>query len=97
MLSVYCAAAVVLAWRKFHLAGWWRPVFGFVIVAVLYLNVVSLSIQLLNHSSLFATPATESGSHFAIAQFFLASVFSALGVLAVRASGSARPLIPMVH
>src|SRR5208282_5751839 len=38
MLSVYCAGAVVLAWRKFRLAGLWRPVFAFFLVAVLYLN-----------------------------------------------------------
>jgi hypothetical protein len=84
MLSVYCAGAVVLAWRKFHLAGLWRPVFAFSIVAVLYLNVVSVSIQLFNHSPLFAMAATESGSHFEIAQFFLASAFAVLGLLSVR-------------
>ena len=84
MLSVYCSVAIVLAWRKFHLAGLWRPVFAFLIVAVLYLNVVSLSIQLLNHSPLFAMEATEPSSLFGIVQFFLASAFAMLGVLAVR-------------
>jgi len=84
MLSVYCAGVVVLAWRKFHLAGLWRPVFAFFIVAVLYLNVVSLSIQVFNHSPSFSTIETDSGSHFEIAQFFLASAFAVLGVLSVR-------------
>lgn len=84
MLSVYCAGAIFLAWRKFRLAGMWRPVFAFLIVAVLYLNVVSVSIHLFNHSHLFATAETESGLRFEIAQFFLASAFAALGVLAVR-------------
>jgi hypothetical protein len=70
MLSVYCAGVVVLAWHKFHLAGPWRAIFAFSIVAVLYLDVVSVSIQLFNH--------------FAIAQLSLASAFVVLGVLSVR-------------
>ncbi|MGO9435777.1 MAG: hypothetical protein ACLP00_15990 [Terracidiphilus sp.] len=84
MLSVYCAAVAVLAWRKFHLAGPWRAIFAFSIVAVLYLDVVSVSIQLFNHSPLFAMAVTESDSHFEIAQLFLASAFVVLGVLSVR-------------
>lgn len=84
MLSVYCAGAAVLAWRKFHLAGLWRPVFAFFIVAVLYLNVVSVSLLLFKHSPLLAMALTESVSRFEIAQFFFASVFAVLGVLAVR-------------
>jgi hypothetical protein len=84
MLSVYCVAAVVLAWRKFHLAGRWRPIFAFFIVAVLYLNVVSLSIRLFRYSAQFAMASTESGSRFEITQFFIASIFAVLGVLAVR-------------
>jgi len=84
MLSVYCAGAVLLAWRKFRLAGLWRPVFAFFIVVVLYLNVASVSIQLFNHAPLLAMAATESGLHFEIAQFFLASAFAVLGGLAIR-------------
>jgi hypothetical protein len=84
MLSVYCAGAVVLAWRKFRLAGLWCPVFAFSIVAVLYLNVVSLSIRLFRYSAQFAMASTESGSRFEITQFFIASIFAVLGVLAVR-------------
>ena len=84
MLSAYCAGAAVLAWRKFHLVGLWRPVFAFFIVAVLYLNVVCLSIQLFNHSHLIAMAATESGSRFGIAQLLLASAFFALEVMSVR-------------
>jgi hypothetical protein len=90
MLSVYCAGAVVLAWRKFRLAGLWCPVFAFSIVAVLYLNIVSVSIRLFRYSAQFAMASTESGSRFAIAQFFFASVFAVLGVLAVRVCGVQR-------
>jgi hypothetical protein len=84
ILSVYCAAAVLLAWRKFHLAGLWRAVFAFLIVAVLYLNVVSLSIQLHNHSLSLETAVTGPNAHFRLVQFFLASAFAALGMFAVR-------------
>jgi hypothetical protein len=84
MLSVYGSAAIVLAWRKFHLAGLWRPVFALSIVAVLYLNVVSMSIRLFNYYPLFSMESMDYGSRFAVAQFFLASVFAVLGVLAVR-------------
>ena len=84
MLSVYCAGAAVLAWRKFRLAGLWRSVFSLSVVAVLYLNVVSMSIRLFNYYPLFSMESMDYGSRFAIAQFFLASVFAVLGVLAVR-------------
>jgi hypothetical protein len=84
MLSVYCTGTVVLAWRKFCLAGLWRSVFAFFIVAVIYLNVVSVSIRLFNNSAQFAMVSTVSGLHLEIAQFFFASVFAVLGVLAVR-------------
>ena len=84
MLTVYCAGAAVLAWRKFRLAGLWRSVFAFFIVAVLYLNVVSVSILLFNYPPVFVMAPAESGSLFEIAQFFFALVFVVLGVLAVR-------------
>jgi hypothetical protein len=84
MLSVYCAGAVVLAWRKFRLAGLWRSVFAFSVVAVLYLNVVSVSIRLFKYSPVFVMASAKSGSIFEIAQFFFALTFAALGVRAVR-------------
>lgn len=84
MLSVYCSGAVVLAWREFRLAGLWRPVFAFFIVAVFYLNVVSVSIRLFKDSLLFAMASAESVPRFEIAQFFIALAFAVLGVLAVR-------------
>lgn len=83
MLSVYCAAAAVLAWRKFRLTGIWRSVFSFSVVSILYLNVVSVSIRLFEHSVLFAMASIESRSQFEAAQFLFASVFAVLGVLAV--------------
>lgn len=84
MLSVYCSGAVVLAWRKFRLAGLWRSVFAFSIVAVLYLNVVFVSIRLFTYSAQFAMASKEFVSRFEIAQFCFASVFAVLAVLAVR-------------
>lgn len=84
MLSVYCSGAVVLSWRKFHLAGLWRPVFAFLILAVLYLNVVFVSIRLFTYAVWFAMSSSESVFRFEIAQFCFASVFAVLGVMAVR-------------
>jgi hypothetical protein len=84
ILSVYCAGVIVLAWRKFRLHGLWRSVFAFSIVAVLYLNLVSVSLRLFTCSAQFEMASTKSGSLFEIAQFVFASVFAVLAVLAVR-------------
>jgi hypothetical protein len=92
MVSVYCVGVAVLAWRKFHLAGLWRPVFAFSIVAVLYLNVISASIRFFTYSAWFAMVSTESALRFEIAQFLFASVFAVLGVLAVRTCHAQRTL-----
>jgi hypothetical protein len=84
MVSVYCAGAVVLAWRKFRLAGLWRPVFAFFTVGLLYLNVASVSIRLFRYFSELIMASAESGSLFGITEFAFASVFAVLAVLAVR-------------
>ena len=63
MLSVYCSGAIVLAWRRFHFAGLWRPVFAFMIVAVLFLNVDSVAIQVFNH---FPSGNGGNGIRFAL-------------------------------
>ncbi len=84
MLSVYCAGVAVLAWCKFRLDGLWLSVFAFSIVAVLYLNVVSVSIRLFTDFAQLAMASTKSGSLFEIAQFVFASVFAVLAVLILR-------------
>jgi hypothetical protein len=84
MLSVYSSAVVVLACLKFHLAGLWRTVFAFSITVVLYLNVVSLLIQLFNRPHFFATATSGAYSVLEITQFLLAAFFAVLEVLAVR-------------
>lgn len=84
MGSVYCAAVVFLAWHRFHLAGVWRPVFAFALVAVLYLNVVSLSFRLLQHSALSSAAAVGAGIHPGVVQLFITLAFAPLGALAVQ-------------
>jgi len=84
MLSVYCSGVVVLACLKFHLAGIWRTVFAFLITVVLYLNVVSLSIQMFEHSPLLTAPSIAFSPCFEITQLCLAVTFAVLSVLAVR-------------
>lgn len=83
MLSVYCSGAAILAWLKFHFAGVWRLVFAFLITVVLYLHVVSISIQFFNHVPLFITANMQSYPRFEITQLFLAAIFALLGMLAV--------------
>lgn len=63
MLVIYAAGLVILAWRAFHLRGAWRPTFGFAIVLLLYLNSLSLSIQILG-------VAAEHWLHFQVALLF---------------------------
>jgi len=83
MLSVYCSGVVVLACLKFHLAGMWRTVFAFFITVVLYLNVVSLSIQMFAFPLLTAHSIAFSPC-FGITQLCLVAAVAVLSVLAVR-------------
>lgn len=84
MLSVYCSGVVILACLKFHLAGIWRTVFAFLIPVVLYLNVVSLSIQMFEHFPLLTAPSIAFSPCFEITQLCLAVTFAVLSVMAVR-------------
>lgn len=84
MLSVYCSAAAVAAWLKFHLLGLWRPVFALSVTAVLYLDLVSGSIQLFTVAHTFNRPFEEPAWVFHALQFGLASVFAALGAMAMK-------------
>ncbi len=86
MLSVYCSGAIVLAWLKYRLVGNWLSVFAFFIPVVLYLNVVSLSVQLFRQSPRLERAAMEAHLGVYIAQFLFAVLFVVLGVLAVRQS-----------
>jgi len=91
MLSVYCSGGAVLAWLYFRLAGLWRPVFAFFITTVLYLNTVSISIQLFKHSPLLTAGSIASGTCFEITEVCLAVIFAVLSVLAVRSCHAELP------
>ena len=84
MVSVYCSAVAIAAWLKFHLFGIWRPVFAFSVTAVLYLDVLSGSVQLFTNSRLFATALAGPFSAFHVIQFFFTVLFAVLGVLVAR-------------
>jgi len=84
MLSVYCSGGAILAWLQFRLAGLWRPVFTFLMTTVLYLNTVSMSIQMFKHSALLMAPSIALSPGFEITQLFLAFTFAVFGFLAVR-------------
>lgn len=91
MLSVYCSAAAVAAWLKFHLSGIWRPVFAFSVTGVLYLDVVSGSMRVFTIARLFTGAVEGPFSAFHAVQFVLAVAFAALGVLAVRKCRADQP------
>lgn len=84
MVSVYCSAAAMAAWLKFHLIGIWRPVFAFSVTAVLYLDLLSGSVQLFTKSRLFATALARPFSAIQVIQFVFTVLFAVLGVLVVR-------------
>jgi phosphoglycerol transferase MdoB-like AlkP superfamily enzyme len=84
MLSVYCSGVAVLAWLRFDLAGIWRTVFAFLMTVVLYLNIVSLSIQLFKQSPLLASAAMSPYPSFEITQVLLAALFAFMGVMVLR-------------
>jgi hypothetical protein len=84
MVSVYFSGAVVLAWRKFRLAGFWRSVFVFLMVAILYLNIVSVSTRLYSRSVMCGLASREFGTQLEGTQFLIGLAFAVLGALAVK-------------
>ncbi len=77
MIGVYTVGTVILAWRWFRMRGAWRPVFAFSVVAVLYLNIVALSIQYLD----FTAVTCGFRPHlFRAAQLVLIIIFGVLGI-----------------
>jgi hypothetical protein len=84
MLSVYCSAAAITAWLKFHLFGVWRPVFAFSITAVLYLDVVTGSMELLKIARIFSNALAVPSPAFHILQVLLALALAVLALIAVR-------------
>jgi len=84
MLTVYCSAVAITAWLKFHLFGIWRAVFAFSVTAVLYLDVLSGSVQLFTNSRLFTTTLAGPFSALQVLQFVFTVLFGVLGVLVVR-------------
>ena len=84
MISVYCSAVAIAAWLKFRLFGIWRAVFAFSVTAVLYLDVLSGSVQLFTNSRLFSSALAGPFSVLQVLQFVFTVLFGVLGVLAVR-------------
>ena len=84
MLVIYAAGLVILAWRAFHLRGAWRPTFGFAIALLLYLNILSISIQILG-------VAVEHWFHFQVALLFATLAIGSF--VAKRLSGTTTPAL----
>ena len=84
MASVYCSAAAIVAWLKFGLMGWSRPIFAVAVTAVLYFDVALVSTRIFRNPPLFTTPLAEPLPFFRLVQVLFAAGFIALGLLAVR-------------
>lgn len=84
MLSVFFSAAALAAWLRFHLFGSWRAVFALSVIAVLYLDVVTGSMQLFKVAPLFTGEVEAPLFAFPVLQFILAGSFAVLALLAVK-------------
>jgi hypothetical protein len=84
ILSVYCSAGAIVAWRKFGLVGRSRRIFAVCVTAVLYFDVVFVSMGIFRKSPLLATPLLQPLSPFRVVQMLFAAAFILLAVLAVR-------------
>ena len=83
MLSVYCSAAAFIALRL-HLFGWWRPTFAFVLTAALYLDVVTVSIQIFRYVSALDSLLDPSFVVFRTVQLLMAAGFGGLAIVTVQ-------------
>jgi hypothetical protein len=85
MLSIYGAGVAVLAWRKFHLIGIWRPVFVWSITLILYLYIVVAITQIFKRISPFDSqnPA-QYDLQFLAMQSVVFLIFVVLGIGAVK-------------
>jgi energy-converting hydrogenase Eha subunit C len=85
MLSIYVSGAVVLAWRKYHLAGVWCSIFAFATTVVLCLNVLVTTTQVFRFITTSQVLASaQAGPVLLATQFFVVALFTVLGVLAVK-------------
>jgi hypothetical protein len=84
ILSVYCSGVVVLALLKFRLTGKWGSVFAFLIPAVLYLDIVALTIRIFPYAPVFVRTAVQSHANVYVAQILFALFFAFLGIAAAR-------------
>lgn len=85
MLTVYLSGVVIVAWRKFHLAGAWRSAFVLSATLVLYLSVLAAIAQVFRHTPLpnvMALAQLKSPTLIAHTVFLL--LFLVLGVVAAR-------------
>ena len=84
MLSVYMAGVVILASRRYRLAGVWCSIFTVTTTLVLYLNVAVAVSQVFRYVSVLISIArAPSEETLLITQSLLTAVFVGLAILAV--------------
>ena len=84
IVSVYCSAAAIVAWRKFGLVGRSRRIFAASVTAVLYFDVVFVCTRIFRNAPLFTAPLVQPLPFFQFVQIVFASGFIVLGILAIR-------------
>lgn len=98
MLTVYASGVPILAWRRFHLVGVWRPVFALSATLVLYLSVLGAISQAFSHVSLFnALVLRQFKSPIFITHVIVMLLFVVLGIVAARRFRGHTPVILMIR
>ena len=88
MLSIYLSGLAVIAWRKFHLARAWRPMFVLSITIVLYLSCLVAIAQFFEYITAFtALAASTTRQASLVARLLVTVLFVMLGTRAIRGFG----------
>lgn len=82
ILSVYCSAAAMIAWRKFGLVGHSRQIFTHSVTALLYCDLVFVATWFFRTPPLLTAPLARPLASFQLVQILFAAGFIVLGILA---------------
>lgn len=85
MLGIYVSGLAILAWRRFHLAGIWAPVFALSIMSALCLNILVAVAHIFHYPPV---PGVSSPAQpkllFLITESIVMLLFAGLGIFTVK-------------
>jgi hypothetical protein len=88
MLSIYLSGLAVIAWRKFHLARVWRPMFVLSTTIVLYLSCLVAIAQFFEWITAFTALAPSPTRQASlVARLLVTVLFVMLGTRAIKGFG----------